>query len=187
MVNQNNAKCLPGSGALSQSFQEYVTQCSSATDTTRMNNMFTFQSLKGLFESERAQADDLVRSLQNIKTLKKSVFDKNKDITTNKDTIDSQITDLKSELENIHNQIEISNEMFLETISEAPKKVEKIGNFQDLCLGSFFGTFYFLVIVLCVIQYFKSDGSGSLSTVAKIFGLMNAIGLILWAILREVA
>ncbi len=185
MVNQNNAQCLPGTGALNQSFQKFVSDCASAKDATRMNNIFTFQSLKSLFESERAQADDLVRSLQNLKTIKKTVFDKNKDINTNKGLIDSQIQDVKNELEHVQNQIEVSNEIFLETVTEAPKKVDKIANFQDLSLASFFGAFYFLLIVLCVVQYYRQDGN--IKTVAKIFGLMNVIGLVIWAILKEVA
>lgn len=189
MVNKNNATCLPGTGSgstsLNQSFQEFLTSCASSDDISRMENLITFQSIKELFEQERSNADDLIRSLQNLRTLKNTAKLKIEELATKHSGIDNDINTLKETISATEQQVESANEQFMQTITEAPEKTHSLANFQDLALGVFFLSLFILTGLFTVVQWMRPDGG--IKTGFMTFGGMSILILIIYALLKEVA
>jgi hypothetical protein len=189
MVNKNNATCLPGTGvgstSLNQSFQEFLKTCASPEDMSRMENLITFQSIKEIFEQERSNADDLIRSLQNLRTLKNTAKLKIEELATKHSGIDNDIEVLKEKIAFTEQQVDAANEQFMETITEAPTKSHSLANFQDLALGVFFTSLFILTILFTIVQWMRPDGG--FMTALMTFGGMVLLSLIVYALLKEVA
>ncbi len=183
MVNLSNPGCT-AAGALQLPFMEYVKQCTTSNDTARALNFLKFQEIKEQFEKERAQADSLLRSIQNIRSLKTSKKMRDQDTAEKNRQIDDEIQEAKEELANLTSQTDAANEQFMETVVDAPKESSRFANYQDLAIGSFFGSFLILTIILMIIQYMRPDGGGW--TAVKTLGGMIVIGIIIFAILREI-
>jgi gas vesicle protein len=180
MVVATEARCLT-SGSFNTGFQSFIQTCISSADTARSLHVINTDDIKTIFQNEQDTATDLITSFQGIQTIlgttnvNQSKLD---DLTNTLDTINKKIEDTNSE-------IEVENQKFISSVTDAPKKSDYLGNLQDIALGLFFFSLFLITIILTVIQYARPGGSLKLAGYT-LLGMLVAI-LVIYGLLKEIA
>ena len=184
MVLTTNAQCT-ASGAFQTNFSQFITQCASPEDNSAVNNIIKPDDIREIITREKAIQQDLIVSLTGLKDLKSLGGDSAGDLIGKKNNLEGQITEIDAKIKENTNKIEAQNQMFLQGITKSPKKTNSLANINDLALFIFFGSFFIFTVVVTVIQATKINGS--LKNGAFTFIGMFVIGIILYALVKEVA
>jgi hypothetical protein len=183
MVLTTNSQCT-ASGAFQQQFSQFISTCASADDNSAINNIIKSDDIKGIIEDEQAVLGDLISSLTGLKDLR-TPGSVSEDPVARRSSLEKQMTDIEAKIKENTNKIDAQNQMFLQGITSAPKKTNTLANFNDLSLFIFFGSFFVFTVVVTVIQGTKINGS--LKTSAYTLIGMLVIGIVLYALIKEVA
>ena len=184
MVLTTNAQCTSG-GAFQTNFSQFITQCASPADDSAIANIIRPDDIKEIIEKEKAIQQDLITSLTGLKDLKTLGGDSSGNLVQRRNNLEGQIAEIEAKIRDNTNKIDAQNQMFLQGITKAPKKTSSLANLNDVALFIFFGSFFVFTVVVTVIQGTKVNGS--LKTAAYTLIGMFVIGIILYALIKEVA
>jgi len=180
MVVATEARCLT-SGSFNTGFQSFIQTCISPTDIARSLKVINTDDIKDIFENEQAIATDQITTFQSIETLLGPTR-----LTVNRsEVLETNLIDINKEIEDTEAQIEVENQKFISTVTDAPKNSDYLGNLQDIALGLFFFSLFLITIILTVIQYARPGGSLKLAGYT-LLGMMVAI-LVIYGLLKEIA
>ncbi len=182
-VNKHLAQCI-SSGTLYNNFQSFMNQCITAEDSQAINNVLNPNDFKTIIDNERAKQDDLMASLQGIAS-RAGPNSGASDTVQTANNLQSQLAEINKKIQKNEREADAQNQIFLERVTDAPKKTNKLANLQDVTLGVFFISLLILTIVITIIQYAKKDGS--FKRAGFTFLVMCLVILILYALLKEVA
>lgn len=185
-TNQRNATCLPNT-TQTKAFTTYVTQCRTASDTARATNFFSnsTQSYKDIFQSLRAQFDDLIVLGDSVNTLTSA---SGNTVTG----VDTQITEhqkkkdkLLAEIRSLRSQSEAADKSFLEDVMHGTPQQEIAPSLQDAVLLLFWFGWLLMTVTLVGIRWMSPGGNykAGLFTFAVLF----LITICIYAILQKVA
>ena len=185
-TNQKNATCLPNT-TQTKAFQTYVTQCRTASDTARATNFFSnsIQDYKSVFQSLRAQFDDLIVLGDSVNTLTNAAGQTVTDV-------DSQLTELQKKkdsllatIQSLRRKSEAVDKSFLEDIMHGTPQEEVAPSLQDAVLGLFWFGWTVMIATLVGIRWMSPGGNykAGLFTFAVLF----LITICVYAIIQKVA
>jgi Tfp pilus assembly protein PilN len=185
-TNNQNASCLNGTGETA-SFQQYISKCRSASDTQRANNFFSssIQEYKSVFESLRAQYDDLIITGDSMNSLVNLAGATTSQANTQIDTLSKRKETLKSKIQNYRQREQTSDKNFLEEIMHKKPTKKVAGTLQDGVLLLFWFGWIVLSIVLITVRY--SSPGGSITSAAFSLVLIIMVTVCIFAILNAVA
>ena len=184
MVVLTNSQCT-ASGAFQQGFSQFITNCVSSDDLSAINNVIRPTDINDIITTEKSIQDDLLTSLQGIKDLRSLGGLNAADQVSSAADIASQIAGINKKIQDNENETEVQNQIFLQSVTNAPKKTSRLSNLNDISLGVFFGSIFILLIVLTVIQGTKINGSLTLAIYTLIGGII--VTIIIYALVKEVA
>lgn len=184
MVVLTNSQCT-ASGAFQQGFSQFISACASTADQTAMNNVISSSDINDIITHERAIQQDLLTSLTGLRDLKNLGGANAVGQVASAANIEEQIANINQKIQDNDNQIEIQNQIFLQSITKAPKNTSRLANLNDISLGIFFGSIFILIILLTVIQGTKVNGSLKMAIFTLLGGIV--ITIIIYALVKEVA
>jgi hypothetical protein len=183
-VNQLDATCLPGT-AQEQQFKSFLDKCRTTKDTQTAQTFLnqTFQKYVEVFDSYRAQFDDLLRAADRIADSASSasmqgVNDQMKAYSAKQST-------LKQELEHYRRLSDSAEKSFLEDIYNGTPKAELAPTLQDVALLVFAVGWLFISIVLIAVRW-ASPGGGMLAGVFTLL-LLLLVTICVYGLLKQVA
>lgn len=185
-TNQRNATCLPNT-VQTRAFQTYVSQCRTASDTTRSNNFFSnaIQEYKGTFQSLRGQFDDLILLGDKVNTLTNATGQ-------TVDGVDDQIGDLQkkkdrtlSEIQTVRRSSDASDKSFLEDVMHGTSKEEVAPSMQDAVLLLFWFGWTVLMFTLVGIRWMSPGGNYKAGLFT--FVVLFLITICMYALIQKVA
>ena len=172
------------SSVLEQNFSLFISQCTSPADRSARQNLINPNDITEIIQKEKAIYDDLITSLRGINDLKGSGGSAAGQ-TANVASINEQIEKVEQERKEIDTKTEVQNQIFLQSITKAPKKTSRLANLNDISLGIFFGSIFIFIVVVTVIQGTKINGSLTTALYTLIGGIVMAI--VIYALVKEVA
>jgi len=185
-TNNQNATCLNGTGE-TQSFQQYISKCRSASDTQRANNFFSssIQEYKSIFEGLRAQYDDLIITGDSMNTLVNLAGATTSQANTQLDSLTKRKDTLKSEINHYRQKEQSSDKNFLEDIMHKTPQKEVTSTLQDIVLLLFWFGWLILCSILIIVRY--ASPGGSITSAAFSLVLVLMVTVCIFAILNAVA
>ena len=184
MVVLTNSQCT-ANGAFQTGFSQFITTCASPADDSAMNNIIKPSDITEIITREKAIEQDLITSLTGIKDLRSLGGVSGADLVGKVSNLNSQIAKLEQEKADNENQTDVQNQIFLQTVADAPKKTSKLANLNDIALGIFFGSIFIFTIIITIVQATKVGGS--LTIAFYTFIGMIVMTIIVYALVKEVA
>ena len=185
-TNQQNAKCLPNTNE-TKAFQTYVSQCRTAQDTTRAMNFFSnsIQDYKSIFQSLRAQFDDLIVLGNNVNTLTNASGQTASGVDIQISEHQKKKDTLLAEIQHYRRQSEAADKSFLEDVMHGTPQEEVAPSLQDAVLLLFWFGWTLMVLTLVGIRWMSPGGTykAGLFTFAVLF----LVTICLYAIIQKVA
>lgn len=185
-TNQRNATCLPNTNQ-TKAFQTYVSQCRTASDTARATNFFSnsIQDYKNIFQSLRAQFDDLIVLGNNVNTLTNASGQTVSGIDTQISEHQKKKDKLLAEIQHYRRQSEAADKSFLEDVMHGTPQEEVAPSLQDAVLLLFWFGWTVMIATLVGIRWMSPGGNykAGLFTFAVLFLLT----VCLYAIIQKVA
>ena len=184
MVVLTNSQCT-ANGAFQQGFSQFITTCASSADQSAMNNIIKPNDITDIITHEKSMQDDLITSLTGIKDLRSLGGVNSSDLIGKVNELNSQITKLEQQKADNESKTDVQNQIFLQTITDAPKKTSSLANLNDVALGIFFGSIFIFTIIITLVQATKVNGSLKLALYTLIGMIIMTI--IVYALVKEVA
>ena len=184
MVLLTNSQCT-ASGAFQIGFNDFIRTCASDSDRTARNNIINPDDIKEIIEQEKSIQDDLLTSLTGIRDLRNIGGVNSGDLIGKVNELDSQIKKLEQQKTDNENQTDVQNQIFLQTVTDAPKKTSSLANLNDVALAIFFGSIFIFTVIISVVQATKVDGSLKLA-LYTIIGMVG-VTIIVYALVKELA
>jgi len=184
MVVLTNSQCT-ANGAFQTGFSQFITTCTSPADQSTMNNIIKSSDIINIITHEKAMQDDLITSLSGIRDLRSLGGVNSADLVGKVTELNSQIAKLEQQKADNESQTDVQNQIFLQTITDAPKKTSRLANLNDVALGVFFGSIFIFTIIITIVQATKVGGS--LTIAFYTFIGMIVMTIIVYALVKEVA
>jgi hypothetical protein len=178
------ASCTAATG-FQQGFSQFISACASDPDKANRTNIINPSEIRDIITHEQAIQEDLLTSLRGIRDLKNLGGANTVGQTESAATITAQIAEIDKQIKDIDNQTEVQNQVFLQSITSAPKKTSRLANLNDISLGIFFGSIFIFIVVITVIQGTKINGSLKMALYTLIGGIVMTI--VIYALVKEVA
>lgn len=179
------SKCNPGTGEYSVNFQQYIQQCASSNDISRLNNIIDPADYIESIERLSALTDDLIISNEGIQTTYASAG-------MNAGGLDARIRGLETEIDTLQNtkksiqsETEAADRTFLDTITNEQPSAEGFPTLQDISIGIF--VFGWLILGLSLITVRTIGPSGSFKGGALVFILFLFVTALMYALLKIIA
>ena len=185
-TNNQNATCLNGTGE-TQSFQEYISKCRTASDTQSANNFFSgsIEEYKSIFDGFRAQYDDLIFTGNSMSSLVNLAGATTSKANSQIEALSKRKDILKSKIHHYRQKEQTSDKHFLEDIMHRTPKKEVTATLQDAVLLLFWFGWVVLSMVLIIVRY--SSPGGSVTSAAFSFVLVLMVTVCIFALLSAVA
>lgn len=184
MVLLTNSQCT-ANGAFQQGFSQFITTCASPTDQSAMNNIIKPADIIDIITHEKSMQQDLQTSLTGIRDLRSIGGVNSGDLLGKVNDLNSQIKKMEQEKIDNENQTDVQNQIFLQTVTDAPKKTSSLANLNDVTLGVFFGSIFIFTIIITIVQATKVNGSLKLALYTLIGMIIMTI--IVYALVKELA
>ena len=178
-------KCNPGTGQYNINFREYIRQCTSLNDESRLNNLVDTAVYSDTIQNLRDVTNDLIISVDNIQNMHAktgtTVSQLDREINSLMQTVDT----LNSKKKTIETETQANDRSFLDhVISDVPTN-ESFPTLQDISIALFL--FGWLVLGLSLLTIRTIGPSGSFRGGALVLLLFLFVTFLLYAILKVVA
>jgi hypothetical protein len=184
MVVLTNSQCT-ANGAFQTGFSQFITNCASPADDSAMNNIIKPSDITEIITREKAIEQDLLTSLTGIRDLRSLGGVNGADLVGKVTDLNSQIEKLEKEKSDNESKTDVQNQIFLQTVTDAPKKSTSLANLNDVALGIFFGSIFIFTIIINIVQATKVNGSITMGLYTLIG--MIVVTIIVYALVKQVA